>query len=87
MAANVGSLFNAGPHVVKSATFEDGLTMAELGGPDSKCRAFMFFGQISDLAKAVCTTLIIACNHCKIMELTSITSALSKWYDRQYGSR
>ncbi|KAI0505398.1 propionyl-CoA carboxylase-like protein [Xylaria bambusicola] len=38
MAANVGSLFNAGPHVVKGVTFEDGLTMAELGGPDMHCR-------------------------------------------------
>jgi acetyl-CoA carboxylase carboxyltransferase component len=36
MAANVGSLFNAGPQVVNGATFEEGLTMAELGGPDSK---------------------------------------------------
>ncbi len=36
MAANVGSLFNAGPQVVKGATFEEGLTLAELGGPDSK---------------------------------------------------
>jgi len=36
MAANVGSLFNAGPQVVKGATFEEGLSMAELGGPDSK---------------------------------------------------
>ncbi|KAH8167625.1 hypothetical protein CIB48_g635 [Xylaria polymorpha] len=35
MAANIGSLFNAGPQVVKGATFEEGLTMAELGGPDN----------------------------------------------------
>ncbi|KAI1810654.1 ClpP/crotonase [Poronia punctata] len=38
MAANVGSLFNAGPQVVKGATFEEGLSMAELGGPDMHCR-------------------------------------------------
>ncbi|GAW17209.1 hypothetical protein ANO14919_066620 [Xylariales sp. No.14919] len=37
MAANIGSLFNAGPQVVKGATFEEGLTMAELGGPDMHC--------------------------------------------------
>lgn len=36
IAANIGSLVNAGPQVVKGATFEEGLTMAELGGPDSK---------------------------------------------------
>jgi acetyl-CoA carboxylase carboxyltransferase component len=33
MAANVGSLFNAGPNVVAGATFEEGLTLEELGGP------------------------------------------------------
>ncbi|KAI1742840.1 ClpP/crotonase [Xylaria scruposa] len=38
MAVNIGSLFNAGPQVVKNATFEEGLTMAELGGPDMHCR-------------------------------------------------
>ncbi|KKY39655.1 putative propionylcarboxylase [Diaporthe ampelina] len=37
MAADVGSLFNAGPHVVAKATFEEGLTVAELGGPDIHC--------------------------------------------------
>ncbi|KAI1365142.1 propionyl-CoA carboxylase-like protein [Xylaria arbuscula] len=47
MAANIGSLFNAGPHVVKSATFEDGLTMAELGGPDMHCRN----GTIDNMAR------------------------------------
>lgn len=34
MAGDVGSLFNAGPHVVAKATFEEGLTAGELGGPD-----------------------------------------------------
>ncbi|KAK6844217.1 hypothetical protein PG995_014327 [Apiospora arundinis] len=38
MAANVGSLFNAGPKVVEGATFEEGLTLSELGGPDMHCR-------------------------------------------------
>lgn len=38
MAANVGSLFNAGPKVVEGATFEEGLTPEELGGPDMHCR-------------------------------------------------
>ncbi|KAJ2982109.1 hypothetical protein NUW58_g6516 [Xylaria curta] len=47
MAANVGSLFNAGPQVVKSVTFEEGLTMAELGGPDVHCRN----GTIDNMAR------------------------------------
>ncbi|KAI0803482.1 ClpP/crotonase [Xylaria sp. FL0064] len=47
MAANVGSLFNAGPQVVKGATFEEGLTMAELGGPDMHCRN----GTIDNMAR------------------------------------
>ncbi|KAK5625461.1 hypothetical protein RRF57_001177 [Xylaria bambusicola] len=47
MAANVGSLFNAGPHMVKGVTFEDGLTMAELGGPDMHCRN----GTIDNMAR------------------------------------
>ncbi|KAK8078487.1 hypothetical protein PG996_004657 [Apiospora saccharicola] len=38
MAADVGSLFNAGPKVVEGATFEEGLTLSELGGPDMHCR-------------------------------------------------
>ena len=38
MAADVGALFNAGPKVVKDATFEEGLTLQELGGPDMHCR-------------------------------------------------
>ncbi|KAI8624142.1 ClpP/crotonase [Xylariaceae sp. FL1651] len=47
MAADIGSLFNAGPQVVKGATFEDGLTMAELGGPDMHCRN----GTIDNIAR------------------------------------
>ncbi|KAI1296991.1 ClpP/crotonase [Xylaria venustula] len=47
MAANIGSLFNAGPQVVKGATFEEGLTMAELGGPDMHCRN----GTIDNMAR------------------------------------
>ncbi|KAF2720132.1 propionyl-CoA carboxylase-like protein [Polychaeton citri CBS 116435] len=33
MAADIGALFNAGPNVVKNATFEEGLRFQELGGP------------------------------------------------------
>ncbi|KAF2760401.1 propionyl-CoA carboxylase beta chain mitochondrial precursor [Pseudovirgaria hyperparasitica] len=33
MAADVGALFNAGPEVVKGATFEEGLSFTDLGGP------------------------------------------------------
>lgn len=37
MAGDIGSLFNAGPHVVAKATFEEGLTASELGGPAIHC--------------------------------------------------
>ncbi|EFW14904.1 hypothetical protein D8B26_000446 [Coccidioides posadasii str. Silveira] len=37
MAADVGSLFNAGPKVVEGATFEEGLDFQELGGPMMHC--------------------------------------------------
>ncbi len=37
MAANIGSLFNAGPKVVEGATFEEGLSFADLGGPNVHC--------------------------------------------------
>ncbi|KAL2350148.1 propionyl-CoA carboxylase beta chain mitochondrial precursor [Cryomyces antarcticus] len=37
MAADVGSLFNAGPQVVAGATFEEGLTLNDLGGPSVHC--------------------------------------------------
>ncbi|PYH80477.1 alpha subunit of methylmalonyl-CoA decarboxylase [Aspergillus uvarum CBS 121591] len=37
MAADVGSLFNAGPEVVKGATFEEGLDFQTLGGPVVHC--------------------------------------------------
>lgn len=37
MSANVGSLFNAGPQVVAGATFEEGLSFADLGGPAMHC--------------------------------------------------
>ncbi|KAI0481286.1 ClpP/crotonase [Xylariaceae sp. FL0804] len=47
MAADVGSLFNAGPAVVRGATFEDGLSAAELGGPDVHCRN----GTVDNLAR------------------------------------
>ncbi|KAI1333533.1 ClpP/crotonase [Xylariaceae sp. FL0016] len=47
MASNIGSLFNAGPQVVKGATFEDGLSMTELGGPDMHCRN----GTIDNIAR------------------------------------
>lgn len=38
MAGNIGSLFNAGPDVVKGATFEEDLSVSDLGGPDIHCR-------------------------------------------------
>ncbi|EON68622.1 propionyl-CoA carboxylase beta chain [Coniosporium apollinis CBS 100218] len=37
MAADVGSLFNAGPQVVAGATFEEGLSFTDLGGPAVHC--------------------------------------------------
>ncbi|EEH36279.1 propionyl-CoA carboxylase [Paracoccidioides lutzii Pb01] len=37
MAADVGSLFNAGPKVVEGATFEEGLDFQDLGGPLMHC--------------------------------------------------
>ena len=37
MAADVGSLFNAGPKVVAGATFEEGLSFTDLGGPGMHC--------------------------------------------------
>ncbi len=37
MAADIGSLFNAGPNVVKNATFEEGLSLTDLGGPSMHC--------------------------------------------------
>ncbi|KAL3480442.1 carboxyl transferase [Aspergillus californicus] len=37
MAADVGALFNAGPEVVKGATFEEGLGFQDLGGPMVHC--------------------------------------------------
>ena len=37
MAGDIGSLFNAGPNVVAGATFEEGLSFTELGGPQMHC--------------------------------------------------
>ena len=37
MAGDIGSLFNAGPSVVKKATFEEGLSFTDLGGPAMHC--------------------------------------------------
>lgn len=37
MSADIGSLFNAGPNVVKNATFEEGLSLTDLGGPAVHC--------------------------------------------------
>lgn len=37
MAADIGSLFNAGPSVIANATFEEGMTLSELGGPSMHC--------------------------------------------------
>ncbi|KAI1574839.1 Acetyl-CoA carboxylase carboxyltransferase component subunits alpha and beta [Pyrenophora tritici-repentis] len=46
MADDIGSLFNAGPSVVKNATFEEGLSFTDLGGPAMHCTN----GTIDDLA-------------------------------------
>jgi acetyl-CoA carboxylase carboxyltransferase component len=37
MAGDIGSLFNAGPQVVELATFEEDLTLRDLGGPSIHC--------------------------------------------------
>jgi acetyl-CoA carboxylase carboxyltransferase component len=37
MAADVGALINAGPSVVAGATFEEGLSLTDLGGPGMHC--------------------------------------------------
>lgn len=37
MAGDIGSLFNAGPSVVQNATFEEGLSFTDLGGPAMHC--------------------------------------------------
>ncbi|KAF3048686.1 hypothetical protein E8E11_005773 [Didymella keratinophila] len=37
MAGDIGSLFNAGPSVVANATFEEGLSFTDLGGPSMHC--------------------------------------------------
>ncbi|KAI5196578.1 ClpP/crotonase [Aureobasidium subglaciale] len=37
MAGDIGSLFNAGPDVVRNASFEEDLTPADLGGPGVHC--------------------------------------------------
>ncbi|OBT61508.1 hypothetical protein VE03_09137 [Pseudogymnoascus sp. 23342-1-I1] len=37
MAGDIGSLFNAGPKVVAGATFEEGLSFTDLGGPGMHC--------------------------------------------------
>ena len=47
MAGDIGSLFNAGPKVVEGATFEEGLSFADLGGPEVHCRN----GTIDNLAR------------------------------------
>lgn len=37
IAADIGSLFNAGPKIVEGATFEEGLSHKDLGGPRIHC--------------------------------------------------
>ncbi|KAF1811448.1 propionyl-CoA carboxylase beta chain [Eremomyces bilateralis CBS 781.70] len=37
IAADIGSLFNAGPKIVEGATFEEDLSFADLGGPGIHC--------------------------------------------------
>lgn len=48
MAASVASLFNAGPKVVEGATFEEDLSLTDLGGPEIHCRN----GTIDNLASS-----------------------------------
>ena len=47
MAADIGSAFNAGPKVVEGATFEEGLSFQDLGGPFVHCCN----GTIDNMAK------------------------------------
>lgn len=47
MAQDVGALFNAGPKVVAGATFEEGLSFGDLGGPEMHCTN----GTIDNLAR------------------------------------
>lgn len=47
MAEDVGTLFNTGLKVVEGATFEEGLTSQDLGGPMMHCTN----GTIDNLAK------------------------------------
>lgn len=47
MAEDIGSLFNAGPKVVAGATFEEELSMTDLGGPNMHCTN----GTIDNLAE------------------------------------
>ena len=47
MAGDIGSLFNAGPKVVEGATFEEGLSFSDLGGPSMHCTN----GTIDNLAR------------------------------------
>jgi len=47
MPADIGSLFNAGPKVVAGATFEEGLSFTDLGGPQMHCTN----GTIDNLAE------------------------------------
>ncbi|KIW78915.1 hypothetical protein Z517_08754 [Fonsecaea pedrosoi CBS 271.37] len=47
MAGDIGSLFNAGPKVVEGATFEEGLSLSDLGGPAVHCTN----GTIDNLAR------------------------------------
>ena len=37
IAADIGSLFNAGPKIVEGATFEEDLSLEDLGGPQIHC--------------------------------------------------
>jgi acetyl-CoA carboxylase carboxyltransferase component len=47
MAGDIGSLFNAGPNVVKNASFEEDLSPTDLGGPAVHCTN----GTIDNLAE------------------------------------
>lgn len=102
MAADVGSLFNAGPKVVEGATFEEGLDFKDLGGPMMHCTN----GTIDNLAanEAECfeqirTLLeylpncgseappVVACDDPENREEESLRSSIPRRKARMYNAR
>lgn len=102
MAADIGSLFNAGPKVVEGATFEEGLDFQDLGGPLMHCTN----GTIDNLAanevecfQQIRTVLgylpnsgleappIVPCNDPENREDLSLRSIIPRRQARMYNSR